>query len=105
MSIIALYYAFVYLNLFTFIIPELFKDPVTDSGTKRSARGLLRVEEEDGRFRLYDRQSPQEAEGGALVPVFRNGKLLRESSLGEIRARLLASWSPNRVDAPELATA
>lgn len=82
---------------------ELFKDPVTDAGTKRSARGLLRVEEEGGRFVLLDRQSESDSKRGALVPVFRDGKLLVESSLAEIRARLQSSWSPDVVEAGALA--
>jgi nicotinamide phosphoribosyltransferase len=71
---------------------ELLKDPVTDSGVKRSAKGLLRVEKEGGSYVLYDQQTPEQAAGGALVPVFRDGKLLVEQSLAEIRARLQASW-------------
>jgi len=71
---------------------ELVKDPITDSGVKRSAQGLLRVEQEGDRFVLYDRQTLEQAEGGALRPVFRDGKLLVEQTLGEIRGRLQASW-------------
>ena len=77
---------------------ELFKDPVTDAGTKRSARGLLRVENEEGRFVLYDRQSEAESREGALVPVFRDGRLLLETSLAEIRGRLQSSWVPAAKD-------
>lgn len=69
---------------------ELFKDPVTDNGTKRSAKGLLRVEREGADFVLYDQQSPEQEAQGALEPVFRDGKLLREESLSTIRQRL---WS------------
>jgi nicotinamide phosphoribosyltransferase len=71
---------------------EIFKDPITDSGTKKSARGLLRVEKEGETFCLYDRQSREASEGGALLPIFRDGKLLAETSLSEIRARLRSSW-------------
>lgn len=84
---------------------ELFKDPVTDSGTKRSARGLLRVEKDGERYVLHDRQSPQAAAGGELKPVFRDGKLLLETNLAEIRQRLLASWNPAPVEASELSEA
>jgi nicotinamide phosphoribosyltransferase len=84
---------------------ELFKDPVTDSGTKRSARGLLRVEKDGERYVLHDRQSPQAAAGGELKPIFRDGKLLLETNLAEIRQRLLASWNPAPVEASELSEA
>jgi nicotinamide phosphoribosyltransferase len=69
---------------------ELFKDPVTDNGTKRSAKGLLRVEQEGNDFVLYDQQSPSQETQGALQTVFRDGKLLREESLNTIRQRLWA---------------
>ena len=69
---------------------ELFKDPVTDNGTKRSAKGLLRVKQEGNDFVLYDQQSASQETQGALQPVFRDGKLLREESLNTIRQRLWA---------------
>lgn len=71
---------------------ELVKDPVTDSGVKKSAKGLLRVEETPSGYVLHDQQTPEQAAGGALVPVFRDGELLVEQSLAQIRARLQGSW-------------
>ena len=41
-----------------------------------------------------DRQSPQQTAGGEPLPVFRNGNLLVDASLAEIRERLMASWVP-----------
>lgn len=67
---------------------ELFKDPITDSGTKKSARGYIRVEEDGDSFVQHDRQSFEQSKSGALRPVFRDGKLLEETTLGQIRARL-----------------
>ncbi|WP_223237512.1 hypothetical protein, partial [Acinetobacter baumannii] len=32
---------------------ELFKDPITDSGVKKSAKGLLRIEESENGFTLF----------------------------------------------------
>ncbi|CAE6792610.1 nicotinate phosphoribosyltransferase [Paraburkholderia nemoris] len=80
---------------------DIYKDPATDDGTKKSARGLLRVEREGERFVLYEQQTVEQAEGGALVPVFRNGELLVRQSLAEIRDRLRASWTcpaPGSID-------
>lgn len=62
----------------------IFKDPATDDGMKKSAFGLLRVEED---LTLSDQQS-WETEGGMLTTVFKDGKILRETSLSEIRERL-----------------
>lgn len=69
-------------------VRELFKDPVTDSGTKKSAKGLLRVEKEDGRFVLYDQQTPEQEAQGELKVVFEDGKLVKETTLEEVRATL-----------------
>ena len=71
---------------------ELVKDPVTDSGVKKSAKGLLRVDETADGYVLRDQQTPEQAAGGALAPVFRDGALLVEQSLAQIRERLHGSW-------------
>ncbi|WP_288401145.1 nicotinate phosphoribosyltransferase [uncultured Acinetobacter sp.] len=68
---------------------ELFKDPATDSGVKKSAKGLLRVEQTENGFELFDQQSFEQEKMGALQTVFENGQLLRECSLDQIRERLV----------------
>lgn len=70
---------------------EIFKDPVTDKGTKKSAKGLLRVEKEDGEFVLYDQQTWEQESQGELKTVFLNGKMTSVESLSGIRERLLCS--------------
>ncbi len=67
---------------------DIFKDPKTDNGIKKSAKGLLRVEEEGGRYVLYDQQREDQEEQGALKIVYENGKLIKDQSLTEIRGRL-----------------
>lgn len=68
---------------------EIFKDPITDDGTKRSAKGLLRVNMDDmGGLYLQDQCTKEEEEGGRLKTVFFNGKLTKFQSLSEIRERL-----------------
>lgn len=69
---------------------ELYKDPVTDSGTKKSAKGLLRVEYEDTEFQgkqfvLYDQQTKEQETQGCLQTVFKDGRMIKETSLEEIR--------------------
>ncbi len=65
----------------------VMKDPVTDS-SKRSKAGRLALIQDDGGYRTV---SPEEAgEHDLLVPVFRNGELLRDYSFDEIRARARA---------------
>lgn len=69
----------------------IFKDPKTDDGAKRSARGLLCVKHDDeGNIMLKDNCSWEEANTGLLQPVFRDGRLLTECTLAEIRERLKA---------------
>lgn len=67
---------------------EIWKDPITDDGTKKSATGLLRVDKVDGVYVLRDKVTKEEEAGGELISVFRDGKLLVDHKLSEIRARL-----------------
>jgi nicotinamide phosphoribosyltransferase len=71
---------------------EIYKDPATDDGTKRSARGLLRVVKEGDDFVQYDRQTREQFNSGDLVPVFRDSKMLVDEVYREMRTRLLDSW-------------
>lgn len=68
----------------------LFKQPKTDSGTKHSARGLLRVEKVSSDFVLHDMQTWEQEAQGELKTVFKDGEMCRLESLEEIRNRL---WS------------
>lgn len=65
---------------------EIFKDPITDSGTKKSARGLVTVlRNEKGEYILKDQVDWSMECSGYLTPVYMNGKLLRETDLQTIR--------------------
>lgn len=68
---------------------EVMKDPVTDRGTKKSAKGLLRVEKEGEDYVLYEQQSRNEESLGELRTVFMNNLVMNGSSLSLIRSRLL----------------
>ena len=67
---------------------NISKDPVTDRGDKKSASGLLRVEEDENGFTLFDKQSKEQESQGLLQTVFNDGGLVKETSLAEIRTRL-----------------
>ena len=69
---------------------EIFKDPVTDNGIKKSARGRLCVTNVDGVYCLADRQDSIDPHDCCLQPVFRDGKLLVDDSIAAIRERLAA---------------
>lgn len=67
---------------------QIQKDPATDAGVKKSAKGLLRVEKEGDNFVLYDQQSREQEEQGELKVVFKNGDLKVETTWDEVRSRL-----------------
>lgn len=65
---------------------EIFKDPKTGDGTKKSATGLVAVyKDEKGEFYYKDRATWEELENCELKLVFENGKLVKEYTLQEIR--------------------
>lgn len=64
---------------------DIFKDPKTDSGIKKSAKGLLRVNSD---LTLSQQVTKEEEKEGLLQTVFLNGKIIRQESLSEIRKRL-----------------
>ncbi|WP_299135616.1 nicotinate phosphoribosyltransferase [uncultured Tenacibaculum sp.] len=68
---------------------EIYKDPITDDGTKKSAKGLLKVTLENGEYKLYDQVSWEEEKQGELKEVFRDGKLLVDEKLSDIRKRIV----------------
>lgn len=69
----------------------IYKDPKTDSGDKRSAAGLLRVEKTEHGFELFDRQTPEQEQQGVLKTVFENGKLVAVTTFEEVKANLANS--------------
>lgn len=69
---------------------QIYKDPKTDSGLKRSQKGMVAViKGEDGEITYVDQLSEADLEKYAdvdlLETVFEDGQLLRDQSLSEIR--------------------
>lgn len=68
---------------------NIFKDPATDDGTKKSAKGLLMVDvDADGSFIMYDERTWEQESGGFLKTVFLDGKMVSETTLSEVRERI-----------------
>ena len=73
---------------------DIYKDPITDNGTKKSARGRIAVATDHGEYFLVDSTSDFPAgsvEGTSfdhLRTVWEDGKLLIDESFAEVRARL-----------------
>lgn len=71
---------------------EVYKDPKTGDGLKKSAKGLLRVAHElfaDGTsgFVLYDQQTMEQVESpeNQLIEVWRDGEWIVETDLKQVR--------------------
>lgn len=67
---------------------ELFKNPATDDGTKKSAKGLIQVQQVGDSFIQVDKAVYVEEATGALRTVFEDGKLLIDEDFITIRNRV-----------------
>ena len=67
----------------------IFKDPITDDGTKKSAKGLLHVGINDNLdYFLQDQATWDMEQSGELKMIFLNGEFHNEITLSEIRTRI-----------------
>ena len=68
---------------------EIFKDPVTDNGMKKSARGLLYVgKNENGDYYLEDQVTKERECEGMLKVIYKDGNFENVTTLKEIRERI-----------------
>lgn len=70
---------------------EIQKDPITDDGTKKSAKGLTVVLKDDnGEYYLKDRATIDEvmSDENQLKVIFRDGVFFNQTTLTEIRERI-----------------
>lgn len=77
---------------------DIYKDPITDDGTKKSAKGLVavyEVVEADTTGKLHhkgymmkDQCDGEEEEGGLLQVIYENGKFYNQVTLNEVRERI-----------------
>jgi nicotinamide phosphoribosyltransferase len=68
---------------------EIFKDPITDDGTKKSATGLLAVYDNyEGGLTLKDKVNWESEESGLLQTIYNDGKFENTTTLTEIKNRL-----------------
>lgn len=51
---------------------SLFKDPITDSGLKKSHKGLLCVKKSNGKYRVVEECNPIQEDGGELQVIYEN---------------------------------
>jgi nicotinamide phosphoribosyltransferase len=67
---------------------EIFKDPITDDGTKKSATGLLSVHNHDGEYVLMDHCTWVGESTGSLQTIYKDGQFENVTTFQEIRERL-----------------
>lgn len=71
---------------------NIYKDPVTDDGSKRSLRGMLAVHEFNGEHEegyYVDQECTLEEESkGLLQTIYEDGEFYNTITLSEIRERL-----------------
>lgn len=68
---------------------EIFKDPITDDGSKKSAKGLLCVQnDEAGNMYLQDQVNWTQEGTGYLQTIFNDGEFFNKTTLTEIRNKL-----------------
>lgn len=78
---------------------DLQKDPVTDSGLKKSAAGRLAVQRnEEGELYLIERATPDQEAASLLQPVWEDGKPIRTQSFQEVRDCLAAEAKAEVID-------
>jgi nicotinamide phosphoribosyltransferase len=67
---------------------EIFKDPITGDGTKKSAKGLISVKLENGKYVLNDQCTFEDMENDDMLVLFNDGKFVYQPSLVEIRLEI-----------------
>jgi nicotinamide phosphoribosyltransferase len=68
---------------------NIYKDPVTDNGTKKSLKGLCAVHlNEDGSYSVKTECTEVEEKGGVLQVIYENGRFENKTTLTQIRTRL-----------------
>jgi nicotinamide phosphoribosyltransferase len=67
---------------------DIYKDPVTDDGTKKSLKGRCAVHIENGEYVVKIQCSEEEEKGGVLQTIYEDGKFYNQTTLTEIRERI-----------------
>ena len=67
---------------------DIYKDPITDDGTKKSLKGLLQVVMENDEYRVNTQCTQEQEQTGLLQTIFEDGKFYNQISLTEIRSKI-----------------
>jgi nicotinamide phosphoribosyltransferase len=64
---------------------DIYKDPITDDGTKKSLKGLICVTED---HEVLTQCTPEQEEQGILHTIYEDGKFYNQTTLTEVRSKL-----------------
>jgi len=64
---------------------DIYKDPITDDGTKKSLKGLIQVTEN---YEVKTQCTHEEESKGMLKVIYEDGKFFNETTLEQIRERI-----------------
>jgi nicotinamide phosphoribosyltransferase len=68
---------------------NIYKDPVTDDGTKKSLKGLCQVsQDKHGEYVVYTECSKEAEEVGLLQTIYEDGKFHNQTTLTEVRRQI-----------------
>ncbi len=67
------------------IAHDIYKDPITDDGTKKSLKGLIMVDEN---HEVHTQCTWEQEAQGILQTIYQNGEFFHKTTLTEIRERL-----------------
>jgi len=67
---------------------DIYKDPITDDGTKKSLKGRCAVHIENGEYVVKIQCSEEEEKGGILQTIYEDGKFYNQTTLTQIRERI-----------------
>tara|TARA_R110000772_G_scaffold54130_1_gene123557 strand:- start:69369 stop:71030 length:1662 start_codon:yes stop_codon:yes gene_type:complete len=67
---------------------NIYKDPITDDGTKKSLKGRVAVFIEDGEYVVKTECTAEQEDTGELRTIYENGEFLNQISLTDIRASI-----------------
>jgi len=66
---------------------EIYKDPITDDGTKKSLKGMVRVNED---FTVETQCTLDREKEGMLQVIYQDGKFHNQTTLTQVRGRIMA---------------
>ena len=69
---------------------EIYKDPVTDDGTKKSLKGMVKVIKDGGEYVAVTGCTKAEEDTGELQVIYQDGEFYNQTTLTQVRERIVA---------------